>query len=303
MNLDYRRLSRLSFSLIFSCMLLLACKNGMPLTQGSATRLPSPTHTPSVSQSATLTPFLPLLPTPTINPSPTLVPALWVAPYLPSAIQGALVLLDGFGRVDTPGQALLRLETGDQHPLSKWVYALVAPFPTIPDGVSADELRSSWQGKSVGPFAGKPILVDESTMSVFTTRWGAPLEQAIKVLPADQLLTYAWEHRPAWALVPFEALQPRWKVLQVDGRSPLWKEFNPDDYALTVTFSLQGDLSLVPGLDTALQGVPATNRDPAKLTTVILTELRRICRYQNIMIGLLTIMRSRGLDLKGRMIS
>ena len=278
MNLDYRRLSQISFSLIFSCVLLLACAKGIPLTQGSATQSSSPTNTSSVSQSATLTPFLPLPPTSTINPSPTFVPALWVAPYLPSAVQGALVLLDGFGRVDTPEQALLRLEPGDQHPLSKWVYALVTPFPTIPDGVSADELRSSWQGKAAGPFAGKPILIDESTLGVFTTKWGAPPEQAVKVLPADELITYAWEHRPAWALVPFEALQPRWKVLQVDGRSPLWKEFDPDDYALTVTFSLQGDLSLVPGLDTALQGVPATNRDPAKLTTVILTGVTALVR-------------------------
>jgi hypothetical protein len=236
------------------------------------------------SKIATRTPFLPMAPSATVTPTdtplptPTPLPAVWLAPYLPAGLSQGLTLPAGLALAGAPEQAVLRLEVGNQLPVSQWVYALVAPFPTLLDGVNGDELRRSWQGEAVGPFAGQPLLMDESTYGVFSSLWGAPPAGAVNVMPADQLAGYAWDHRPAWAIVPFESLEPRWKVLQVDGRSPLWKEFNPDDYALSVTFSLDGDPANLPGFQPANLGIPATDRNPDQLTTVLLTGVTALVR-------------------------
>ena len=144
------------------------------LAPAAAVPLPLPSRTPSLSTSSspTRTPFLPIPPTPTITLTPTPVPALWVAPYLPEAVRQEIALPSGLAKAGSPDEAILRLEVGDQQPLSHWVYALVAPFPTIPDNVSADELRRAWRGEAVGPFAGHPLLMDESTFGVFSALWG-----------------------------------------------------------------------------------------------------------------------------------
>jgi len=77
---------------------------------------------------------------------------------------------------------------------------------------------------------------------------GSPAPDATKVLPAGNILQHAWEHRPAWALVPFEALEPRWKVLEIDDQSSVRKDFNEEAYPLTVPFSLKGDPQVLAAL-------------------------------------------------------
>jgi len=239
----------------------------------------------------TRTPFLPLPitptpapPTPTFTPEPPQGVFLWADSLLPAALLQSLALPVDIFPAAQPDQAALRLEVGDQHPVSRWVYALVAPFPDLPQGVSSEEVQRSWRGERAGPYGAQPLLVDESTLAVFSALWGAPAEGAVLPLPAADLLTYAWEHRPAWALVPFEALDPRWKVLQVDGQSPLWKSFDPAGYPLTAPVSLNGETALVEAV-LALYGPQApspllasSNRDPGKLTTVALTGVTALVR-------------------------
>src|SRR5690606_21537456 len=70
-----------------------------------------------------------------------------------------------------------------------WVYVLVAPFPTVVDGVSLDEVRLAWsQGTMPEAFNGSPLLMESSTRAAFTELWGPPAADAVRVLPADQLL-------------------------------------------------------------------------------------------------------------------
>src|SRR6185503_11569249 len=57
----------------------------------------------------------------------------------------------------------------------QWVYALVAPFPTVTDGVTSDELKLAWtQGTAPAPFNGHPLLMEQSTLAAFTALWGEP---------------------------------------------------------------------------------------------------------------------------------
>jgi hypothetical protein len=47
---------------------------------------------------------------------------------------------------------------------SVWVYALVAPFPTVMDDVSSRDLLDFWHGSGSGPFGGSPLRMAESTL-------------------------------------------------------------------------------------------------------------------------------------------
>jgi len=153
-----------------------------------------------------------------------------------------------------------------------WVYALVAPFPTVTEGVTFDELHTAWtEGTAPAPFNGQPLLLDEPTLAAFTARWDEPAANAVLVVAADQLVEKAWSELPSWAIIPLEALEPKWKVLTVDGQSPIRKSFDVSTYPLVVPFILQTSTSLEP-LNIA------SNYDPSKLTTVIMTGVTALVR-------------------------
>lgn len=215
----------------------------------------------------TLTPFQPdFSPDPTAEPDP-----LWyLAPGLPEAFVARLALPEDAAITEDAAAAQHSIVIGGEgEPLAQWVYALVAPFPTIAEEVSSADLQAAWAGGSAGPFAGVPLLLSESTRAAFSAAWGEPAAGAVQVLPAEELLDAAWAQQPSWALVPFEALAPRWKVLAVDGQSPLWKSFDAASYALTLPIT---------GSAAELASAPASNRDASKLTTVLLTGVTALVR-------------------------
>ncbi len=211
-------------------------------------------------------------------------PLLWVSPAAPEELRRIAASWDLTASPDRTS-ATVRLDmAGESEPGSVWVYALVAPFPTVTDSVTFNEILSSWRGSSVGPFAGQPLLMDASTLAAFTALWGRPVVGATQTVAAGQLLETAWSRRPSWAIVPFESLDPRWKVLAVDGQSPIQKDFELHgyhlmqasfDYPLAVKFAVTCvwpcTLSNEPTL-------PPTNRDPAKMTTLVMTGVTALVR-------------------------
>jgi len=155
------------------------------------------------------------------------------------------------------------------------VYALVAPFPTVTDGVSSSELKRAWmEGVAPVAFAGHPLLMADSTLAALRALWGEPAESAVQVMPVEQLLETAWSEMPSWGIVPFEALEPKWKVLTIDGQSPIRKNFEISSYPLVVTLLLQSQTNDEP----SLLSLPPTNYDPYKLTTVIMTGVTALVR-------------------------
>jgi poly-gamma-glutamate synthesis protein (capsule biosynthesis protein) len=106
--------------------------------------------------------------------------------------------------------------------------------------------------------------MDQSTLDVFTALWDQPAAGMVRVVAADRLLDEAWAAPGSWAVVPFEALQPKWKVLTVDGQSPIRKQFDITTYPL------------VANVDPVTQAV--SNYDPTKLTTVIMTGVTALVR-------------------------
>jgi Bacterial capsule synthesis protein PGA_cap len=155
----------------------------------------------------------------------------------------------------------------------QWVYALVAPFPTVTDGVTFDELKLAWtKGTAPKAFNEHPLLMEESTLAAFTALWGEPANGSVKVMAADQLLDTAWSEMPSWAIITFESLEPKWKVLTVDGQSPIRKKFDVSTYPLVASFTLRTSDNLE-----ALDLAPS-NYDPSKLTTVIMTGVTALVR-------------------------
>ncbi|NMC80125.1 MAG: hypothetical protein GYA59_12250, partial [Chloroflexi bacterium] len=152
---------------------------------------------------------------------------LYVSPAVPPVLSDSLQLSDDVVTVEQRQQADFSFEAitpqnaAGAVALSHWVYALVAPFPTVLDGVSLEELEQAWKGKSPPDLEGGILRMTAETQAVFTALWGKPAASGVQTVVADQLLETSWAHQPAWALVPFEDLSPRWKVLQVEYHSPL----------------------------------------------------------------------------------
>jgi hypothetical protein len=211
-------------------------------------------------------------------------PLLWIGPAVPPQLRQDAA---GWGIPITQNwsASALRLDTATgSEQGSPWVYALVAPFPTVVDGVSFNDVRDSWNGSKAGSFAGLPLLMDESTLAVFAALWGSPAAGAVQMAPAVQLLDVAWNQRPSWAIVPFEALDPRWKVLAVDGQSPIQKDFELHGYHLmqsSLDYPLSTEFALTcisPCPLNTLPALPSTNRDPAKMTTLVMTGVTALVR-------------------------
>ena len=148
----------------------------------------------------------------------------------------------------------------------QWIYALVAPFPTVTDGVTFDELHLAWtEGASLN---GMPLLMEDSTRAALTVLWDAPAASAVRIVSTGELLDQAWTES-AWAIIPFEELHPKWKVLTIDGQSPIRKGFDVSSYPLVVDFTLQSS--------TSLQSL-VSNYDSTKLTTIIMTGVTALVR-------------------------
>ena len=268
------------FSVLFiSILSLVACQPALWGAPPPPPTFAAPTAS-AIIQIPTLAPTITPMP-PTAVPTPVVLNAaqVWASPATP------LLLRDKFQswgfQVLAANQAsanlyidVVQTSEGAMH-VSTWTYALVAPFPTLIDNVTSQELLAVWSGSSFGPFAGIPILMEESTLMTFTAMWGPPVEGAVQVVAADQLLDTAWNQMPSWAIIPFEQIEPKWKVLMIDGQSPIQKKFDPIVYPLTVNYRLMcvNQCQVPGGLDFSYQ-----NRDPNKLTTVIMTGVTAMVR-------------------------
>jgi len=222
--------------------------------------------------------------------APTLAPTLTANPPTPFVLNDEQILVSpsvpfllrqnfsslGFEIItNTEASAKLKIDLaqpidGAQN-LSTWVYVLVAPFPTLLNDVSTQELLAAWSGENYGRGAGHALMMDESTLATFSALWGAPAPNSVRVVPSGQILDSAWNDMPAWALIPFEQVEPRWKVLTIDGQSPVQKKFDALIYPLTVQYRLTC-------ADECPLNLSFSNYDPQKLTTVILTGVTALVR-------------------------
>ena len=221
-------------------------------------------------------PSTPLAPVPAATATPVAAStqaSVWIAPSVPDALR-EMLLATGVTLADVPSDATFALapRPGDAQGGTEWIYVLAAPFPTVLDGVSADDLRAVWDGTSTAAYGSWPLWMTPATKSLFFELWGKPAIE-IRLSDSDQLVDMAWQHMPSWAIIPFELLEPRWKVLTVDGQSPIHKDFDSGHYPLKARFFLSPDPEAAVSID-----LPGTNRDPSKLSTVLMTGTSALVR-------------------------
>ena len=245
---------------------------------------------PLISKSITQTPFQPQtwsetprsqeenssIPNLPENPIPqttnTLTPfSIYLDSNLPNSFRQTIEIPTDLPISENPETASLHIRIGENYPVSEWIYVLVAPFPTVTDNISIQDLRKAWKGKSGGDFSGRPLMMDEATLGVLSAYWGQPAEGAVEVRSSEKLLRAAWDQRPSWAIIPFENLKPQWKVIAIDGNSPIRKDFDPSDYELAIPISMTGVAPELPQ-------VPPSNRDPNKLTVLAMTGVTALVR-------------------------
>jgi poly-gamma-glutamate synthesis protein (capsule biosynthesis protein) len=246
----------------------------------------SPTAALPPSSAPTATPFPVSTTTPTTDPGFH----LWISPAVPTALREGLNLPSQISLADYSSDNAFRLEPASSADAgqalvasAEWVYVLVAPFPTVQDGVTASELLDDWGGKPGSAFAGHRILVDASTKAAIESRFGPASGNTVQVIPQEQILETAWSDLSSWAIVPFESLVPRWKVLQIDGLSPYQRSFDPAAYPLTIHFNLVGPQNRVDAFRSITGagqplGIALTNRDPEKLTVLVMTGVTAMVR-------------------------
>jgi hypothetical protein len=262
----------------FSVLLILLAACGTP-------DAPTPTH----SATATAKPLPTKTPistaTPTVTPSPI---GVFASGALPEAfrkqINDKLAQQAGaFIASGDPNLATLQVAYApniDVPIVGQWVYALVAPFPTLADDVPFAAVQAAWQGQPVEcdacDFTG-PLRMSETTLNALKTVLGEPAAGAVEVVPSDQITPKLWEAQPAWGIVPFDELNPRLKVLSIDGRTPFLHGLDLNAYPLAVKIGLAGPIDKAEQLQAVL-GQSLTNRDESKMTLVAMTGVTAMSR-------------------------
>jgi hypothetical protein len=243
------------------------------LAKERATQVAEPVQTETAFQPLQATPTR--TPPPTPRPSPTALsePEIWFEDFLPAQLRQKIQFNVQTKPAASAESAHLRIGVvhvdRDSVP---WIFAVVAPFPTVTDEISREDLRRTWRGELVEAFNNQPLMLSPATRAAFEAVWGPASGDGIITVEEDELLDLAWEQRPAWALVPFEHLEPRWKVLRVDGESPLDKAFNPARYPLVVRFGVTDPEKA------GLVILPESNRDPQRLSVVVMTGVTALTR-------------------------
>ena len=255
---------------------------------GAQARLLSPT--PSQTAAVTKRPFSTATP-PLASDPPE--PRLWISPAVPDGLRAQLKLPATVKIVQRRQDANLWFEVKDptsintvtQKVIAKaaWIYVVAVPFPTLADDADAVGLRRVWSNNFQGvgdaslPVGRQPILMTAQTRAALEALWGEADPKGVKVVDQASLLDDAWQSAPAWAILPFEDIQPRWKVLRLQGDSPLQRNFNPVTYPMTIPFTLYGSQSTAQALSAVTR--LKSNYDPQKLTVLAMTGTTALSRH------------------------
>jgi hypothetical protein len=206
--------------------------------------------------------------------------SLGVAQTVPVYIKSRLVLGNYITRAVEVEQGDVFLAQTDQceEPV-EMVYALVAPFPTVRDGVSLIDLLAVWEQSQSDLYTNQPLLMTSETKAVFDLKWGKAHTDAVEVVAHDVMLTIAWETRQ-YAIIPFHELSGRWKVIDIDGMTVLDANVANKNLPLTAYFCLTGSAEVLEQTTAADYsiGLPGTNRDITRMTSIVMTGVTALVR-------------------------
>lgn len=155
---------------------------------------------------------------------------------------------------------------------STWVYALVAPFYTLADAASMDDVIALWQGRIVDNLNFSKIKLTLENYAIMDAILGEPRGSSVEIVDQETLDKQALTNQPFISILPFEELTPRWKVLRIDGQSPIDTEFSPKNYPLKVQIWVDNKSGY------QLSPLPATNYNSDKRTVLLMTGVTALVR-------------------------
>jgi poly-gamma-glutamate synthesis protein (capsule biosynthesis protein) len=270
-------------------LVLAACSATLPVFDGTPPTQDTPaatTEAPATAvPEATETPQPTATPEPTATPTPTPQPlTVSMAADLPQSFatalgerlaaagplpDGRVIKLVDAGQ-DAEASILLRpAQSDDVAVLAERVFVVVAPFATLQDEIALDTLRKRWAGD------GQPLFMTDEAAALLTPVLG---EDHAQIVSTDGLLAELKATPGALGVLPFDQLNPTYKVLNLDGFNPVDNRFSADGYPLAVQVVVQGEASddVADVLAGAIE--PMTNRDPDKLTTLVMTGVTAMAR-------------------------
>lgn len=274
--------------LSFACLIIMvACVKGAAVTDRM---LSTPAQTKPVIETMS-----------SPSPEPTLLPTqpvltFFVEPGVPGGIWDSKEAPAGTTLAQGDGQDVITLGKTDRMPGGQvvlaeieWVFALAAPFKTVQDVVSFDDLQAAWLGNPMGSSAHLSALAvyDRDYTSLVALLGGSPdadgMSPTVRLLPDDMQNISDFLNAETWALIPFDQLHPEVKVISVDGISPLNDDFPTQEYPLKGHYALYtspatSDRLSPEILDALLADLPGTNRDLARMTTLVMTGVTALVR-------------------------
>jgi hypothetical protein len=232
------------------------------LLAGCSPAAAAPAVKPAVEPTPVPTATQTLIPTP-VATATTAPQYLWISRAVPAELRkqaeswGLPVVLN-----TSIATAMLDFSSNQAETRSTWVYALVAAFPTVTDGLTFAQLQAAWSGSLPKPFTGHPLAMDATTFEVMEAILGEPAQGAVRVITSEGVREAVLHEAPTLAIIPFEEIIPSYKVLTIDGQSPLRNDFDQAVYPLKAGFACQG-------VDCG--ELASTNRDPSKMTVLVMT--------------------------------
>jgi poly-gamma-glutamate synthesis protein (capsule biosynthesis protein) len=275
--------------LLCAALTLSACSlyTQLPLAQPTVTLVPTVVLT---TRQPTATPTPP--PTPTATPGPiqiNLPPSLPadLSASLRQAIKppadGRLVFADKAASADV---VFTTTQSLSSTLVAEWVYAVAVPFPTFADVVTSTLISQFWNGQPdalsliTNNGSAPTLFVTTDTLRALTGFFGrAPAPGVpVQLVASDKLAEVVWAARPAaWAIVPFDQLDPRLKVLSLDGVSLLHRNGN-NDYWLKIRVTLLPPKRGAETIQSFLKNKPLTNRDESRMTILAMTGVTALTR-------------------------
>ncbi len=246
-----------------------------------------------------------------MTPTPSVV-SVFIDPALPVELQEKAMAVRSIGgrEVQHSGSSIgaeVVIGLNPERPLSVWVYAVTAPFPTVRDAVTMAGLHQWWRADCSTASADEPDGGSEVEAAAAAASAVTPTPPLARLCPDDVLaisdeiyslleawlgpsgdavlrcghdcpmLQTAWENPGTYSIIPYDELEPRWKVLSLQGQSPLDYSFIPEDYQLSFQFGLSGSAAYDRELAEKLAW-PLSNYDPDRRTVVVLTGVTALTR-------------------------
>ncbi len=151
-------------------------------------------------------------------------------------------------------------------------------FSTLMTGISREELRGVWSGQ-IASSSFRTIYVGENALADLQTLLGPASEAVVPQADGEQVADRLWEDSTAIGILPFEELMPRVRALPLDGLSALDNRLEQSKWPLAMRGSVdsQGAHDM-PGLQPVTGQALLSNRDPARLTVLIMTGTTAITR-------------------------